>query len=56
VLAIDRGFVGDLLITILIGFVMAFGATGLAIGMVIFVATRRRNAKDLGAAGNAGRA
>jgi hypothetical protein len=47
VLAVDRGFVGDLLITILVAIACAFGGTGGAIVVAILVA--RRRAKAVGA-------
>jgi hypothetical protein len=48
VLAVDRGFVGDLLVTILGAIALAFGGTGGAIVVAILVA--RRRAKAAGAA------
>jgi hypothetical protein len=44
VLAIDRGFIGDLLITILGAVAFAFGGTGGAIVVAILVARRRAKA------------
>ena len=45
ILAIDRGFVGDLLLTIAGGLGMAFGGTALAIAVFALVFVRRRRQK-----------
>ena len=44
ILAIDRGFVGELLLTILGALAMAFGGTLLAIFVAVYVRRRRRAA------------
>ncbi len=50
VLAIDRGFVGDLIVTILGALAMAFTGTGVATAIVVVVFIKRRRAKRAAAA------
>jgi hypothetical protein len=45
VLAIDRGFVGELVLTILGALAMAFAGTGIAVAIAVVVASRRRRAR-----------
>ena len=45
VLAIDRGFVGSLAVTILGAIAMAVAGTGIAIAIAVVVSSRRRRAK-----------
>jgi len=45
VLAIDRGFVGDLIVTILGALGMAFGGMGIAVGIAVVVFVKRRRAQ-----------
>jgi hypothetical protein len=49
VLAIDRGFVGELLLTIFGGIAIAFGSMAIAITMIMVVFIRRRRARRAGA-------
>jgi hypothetical protein len=49
VLAIDRGFVGELLLTIFGGLAIAFGSMAIAIVMIVVVFIRRRRARRAGA-------
>jgi hypothetical protein len=48
VLAIDRGFVGDLVMTILGSLAMAFTGMGIAIAIAVVVFIRRRRARLAG--------
>jgi hypothetical protein len=50
VLAIDRGFIGDLILTILGALAMAFAGMGTAIAIAVVVFTKRRRAKRAAAA------
>jgi hypothetical protein len=45
VLAIDRGFVGDLILTILGAMAMAFGGMGIAVAIAVIVFVKRRRAQ-----------
>jgi hypothetical protein len=50
VLAIDRGFVGELLLTILSAIALAFAGMGTAIALIIVVFIKRRRVKRVAAA------